>query len=192
MKYFLLFYSTALLATPVLADPFTYGPDSCEFQITFPEKPYIETKCAAGGTSCTEVATYTKVVGAGSSTNFRVTCNPITPDEVSKYTPTILEETLKQMMKIASLTPYDIKSGADDGYKNATALSLSEKDGKAFIYSGQIWTGQTSMFTIEAEMIGEQNDDIQKTFATILKNTYPKHHPPGSKGTPAKEKKKPS
>jgi len=178
MKSLLIFSSILALSSPAMAAPFTYAPKDCEFQITFPEKPFIETKCAANGKECSEIVTYTKAIGAESSTNFRVSCNPISANDITKYTPSILEETLKQMVKSNGLEPYDTQSGEKDGYKNASTLSLSQRDTKPLIYNGQIWAGEKSLFTLEAEMVGSQNNEIEKIFAEILKNTYPKDHPP--------------
>lgn len=178
MKNFLLFCSTFALSAQVWAAPYTYSPDNCEFQITFPEKPFIEKKCEKNATNCVEVVSYTKAVGTEASTHFRVTCNAIEASESAKYTTEIIEETLNQLVKSNNLVPYNSQSSDKNGYKSASTISLSERNGKPLIYNGQIWLGQTSMFTVEAEMIGHQNDEIQKTFASILKNTYPKNLKP--------------
>lgn len=188
MKNILLFCSALALSSTAWAAPYTYSPADCEFQTTFPEKPFIEKKCGQNANNCTEVASFTKAVGADSSTNFRVTCNPISATEAAKYTPEIIEETLNQLVKSNNLVPYNAQSAEKDGYKNASAISLSQRDGKSLIYNGQIWMGKTSMFTIEAEMVGSQNDEVEKTFANIMKNTYPKNRPPVAETpAPAKE-----
>lgn len=178
MRRLFLFCSALAIASPAFAEPYTYSPRDCEFQITFPEKPFIETKCSSGDKDCAEIATYTKAIGIDSSTSFRASCHSITASEQKTYTPEILEETLKQMIKSSGLEAYDSKSGEKDGYRNASAISLAERDGKALVYNGQIWAGKTSMFTLEAEMLGKQNDEIEKTFVDILKKTYPKNLPP--------------
>lgn len=178
MKNILLFCSVMALAAPVMAEPYTYGPDNCEFQVTFPEKPFIEKKCGQNGNDCAEVATYTKAVGAESSTNFRVSCNPLAASEIQKYTPAIIEETLKQLVKSNNLTPYNSQSSDANGYKSASSIALSERDGKPLIYNGQIWIGKKSMFTVEAEMLGATNSEVEKTFVGIMKNMYPKDRTP--------------
>jgi hypothetical protein len=167
-----------LLSSPAAAEPFTYAPEHCEFQITFPEKPFIEKKCGKSVTDCAEVATYTKAIGTTSSTHFRVTCNPVTPAEIEKYTTPIIEETLKQLVISNNLIPYDSNSSETDGYKNSSTISLSMRDEKPVIYNAQIWLGKKSMFTLEGEMVGEENNDIQATFAEVLRNTYPKDRKP--------------
>lgn len=188
MKQILLFSAAALLAVPTMAAPYTYGPENCEFQITFPEKPFIEKKCGQSVGDCAEVVTFTKAVGADSSTNFRVTCNPVTAADVEKYTPEIIAETLNQLVKSNNLIPYNAQSSEENGYRSASTVSLSERDGKPLIYNGQIWLGKKSMFTIEAEMLGSKNDEIEKTFVSIMRNTYPKDKPPAPAAT--KETKK--
>jgi hypothetical protein len=195
MKKFLLPVCLTLCSLPAMAEPFTYGPEPCEFQVTFPEKPLIEKKCSGVGIdNCTEVVSFTKTAGVNSSTYFRVTCTSIKGDEVSKYTPAIIEETLRQLLKSNNLEAYDIQSAETDGYKNASAISLSVRDDKSLIYNAQMWLGKKSMLTLEAEMAGDQNDAIEKTFADILKNSYPKDRPPTPASNPAPDapKEKPS
>ena len=179
MKNILIFCSALALASPaVFAEPYTYAPDNCEFQVTFPEKPFIEKKCGQTANDCAEVATFTKAIGSESSTNFRVSCNPIAADEIKKYTPDIIEETLKQLVKSNNLTPYNSQSSDADGYKSASSIALSERNGKPLIYNGQIWIGKKSMFTVEAEMAGDSNSEVEKVFVGIMKNMYPKDRPP--------------
>ena len=160
--------------SPTMAAPFTYAPKHCEFQITFPEKPFIEQKCGQKADSCTEVVSFTKAVGNDASTNFRVTCNALKPAEIETYSQPIVEETLLQLVKSAQLTPYDVVSDNKGAYTSSSILSIGERDGRPIIYNAQIWMGSKSMFTIEAEMLGNKNDIIEKTFADILKSTFPK------------------
>jgi hypothetical protein len=169
-----------LLSSPALAEPFTFGPDDCEFQTTFPEKPFIEKKCSQNSADCTVVTTFTKAVGTSASTNFRVTCNPLDANEAEKYTPKIIEETLKKLVQSNNLIIYDIQSSKNDTYKSASAISVSQRDEKALVYNAQIWVGKKSIFTIEGEMIGDGNEVIQETFANILRNTYAKDRKPNA------------
>lgn len=194
MKYFLLFCTVASLAAPSMAEPFTYGPDTCEFQTTFPEKPFIQKKCApsteTNSTACTEVVTFTKALGADASTDFRVTCQAISDKEREQYTSAILEETLKKMSKDKGLEVYSSHAEDKGIYHTATALSLSERDGKPLMYSSQLWVGKKSMFTVESEIIGNKNPEIEKVFADILKKTYPKDTPPAPQTEKTEKKQK--
>jgi len=42
------------------------------------------------------------------------------------------------------------------------------------MYSGQIWIGEKSLFTLEANMKGPQEKSVEETFVSILRETYPK------------------
>ena len=168
-------------ASPALAEPYTYAPDGCEITTTFPEKPFFQTKCTGpeNARDCAEIVTYTKTdTEAGASVNFRMSCRVQDQTELNKYTPEIVEETLRQMITSAGLEPFNIVSKAEDGFRKTSAISIGEKAGKADIFSGQIWIGKSSMFTLEAEMIGPKNDKLEAVFADVLRNTHAKNMVP--------------
>lgn len=167
-----------LLSSPALAESFTYGPEDCEFQITFPEKPFIEKKCGQKVNDCSVVTTYTKAVGTSASTHFRATCLPLKTDEADKYTPALIEETLRKLVQSNDLIVYDLQNSNHDSYRSSSAISISQRNEKPLVYNAQIWVGKKSIFTIEGEMVGDSNDVIQETFATILRNTYAKDRKP--------------
>lgn len=176
--------TSIVLASPALAEPFTYAPDGCEITSTFPEKPFFQTKCTGpeNARDCTEIVTYTKTDNAsGSSINFRMSCRIEDKVALDKYTPEIVEETLRQMITTAGLEPFNIQSKEEDGFRKTSALSIGEKGGKADIFSGQIWIGKSSMFTLEAEMIGPKNDKLEAVFADVLRNTHAKNMVPAAK-----------
>lgn len=161
-----------------MAEPFTYAPDGCEITTTFPEKPFFQTKCTGpeNARDCAEIVTYTKTdTEAGAAINFRMSCRVQDLAELEKYTPEIVEETLRQMITSAGLEPFNIVSKAEDGFRKTSAISIGEKGGKADIFSGQIWIGKTSMFTLEAEMIGPKNEKLEAVFAEVLRNTHAKN-----------------
>ena len=167
-----------LAPSPALAAPFTYAPEHCEFKITFPEKPYFEQKCTSGEKKqCAEVVTYTKVVAAESSVNFRVTCNQQDPGELARYTPAIMEETIKQLVSDANLEFDHTEMMEKDGYKSAAAVSIGTRGDRDIVYTGQIWIGKTSLFTLEADMTGPQDAEADKVFTDILKSMKPKKEP---------------
>ncbi len=173
-----------ILASPAMAEPFTYAPDGCEITSTFPEKPFFQTKCSGpeNARDCSEIVTYTKTdIATGSSINFRLSCRVEEAAELEKYTPEIVEETLRQMITSAGLEPYNIVSNAEDGFRKSSALSIGEKGGKEEILSGQIWIGKSSMFTLEAGMLGPKNEKLETIFADILRNTHAKNMVPNLK-----------
>jgi len=157
------------------AEPFTYAPDFCDMQVTFPEKPFIETKCLNAGAerNCTDIVTFKKIAPPDASVNFRVTCVEYTPEELATYTNEIVEKTLEKLLSDQGFEAYDVSSDDVDDVRRSTTMSVGTKDNIPYIYSGQIWIGKKSMFTIEAQMKGDKNDDIEATFANILRETYP-------------------
>lgn len=161
--------------SPAFAAPFTYAPETCEFKITYPEKPYIEQKCTTGDTKvCSEVVTYTKVISAETSVNVRVSCSKHDAKELEKYTPEIMKETVQRMTSQAKMDVEDIKTTEIEGYKSASAVNIGERGGRDILYTAQVWMGKTSLFTIEADMTGPQDAQADALFTDILKSMQPK------------------
>jgi hypothetical protein len=162
-------------SAPALAAPFTYAPETCEFEISFPEKPYIEQKCTTGDKKiCTEVVTYTRVISAETSVNIRITCKAENEKELAKYTPELMEATIKQMTSQAKMDVETISSQEVQGYKSATAVNLGERGGREIMYTAQLWSGKTSLFTLEADMTGPQDPQADQIFTDVLKSMKPK------------------
>lgn len=166
---------TIMTASPAQAEPYTYEPKGCEFKITFPEKPYMQQKCTSGeDKKCTEVVTYTKVLSAESSVDFRITCDALNEDEHAAYTPEALEASVRDMAQGSNVDVNDIQSSAKDGYRVAAMVSLGMRGEREIFYTGQSWLGKTSLFRIEANMQGPQDDKTDKLFTEILKSMAPK------------------
>lgn len=179
----------SVLASPALAEPFTYAPETCEFQIAFPEKPYIEQRCTTGDTkTCSEVLTYTKVINAETSVNVRVTCKKEDEKELAKYTPEIMKETIKHMTSQAKMDVETISTAEVQGYKSATAVNLGERAGREIMYTAQVWIGKTSLFSLEADTTGPQDQKADEIFTEILKSMKPKN----LKVDPAEQSAKPT
>lgn len=160
----------ATFPATVFAAPYVHAPQTCEFTITFPEKPHSETKCSAQSEACAEVVTFAKVPHIGASINFRVSCLPLTEKDVATYTPEVMKQTLSRMLEEAHLPPYSLEAEEKDGVKRASSVSLGTRNGQDVMYTGQIWVGRHSMLTVEGEMQGPQNDTLDRIFAEILKS----------------------
>lgn len=159
------------------AEPFVYAPENCDMRVGFPEKPFIEKKCVthADKQECTDVVTYKKVVPPEASVTFRITCVEYPKSELETYTPEIVEKTLNKLLKDQGLEAYDIQSETVDNMQRSTSMSIgTNDDGVAYMYSGQIWIGEKSLFTLEANMKGPQEKSVEETFVSILRETYPK------------------
>lgn len=173
-----------LPSASALAAPFTYAPPSCEFKIAFPEKPFIEQKCTgADKKECTEVVNFTKAFGTDTSVNFRITCNAYDPSELSKYTTDVMKETLTKMITDASLQANNIEAQERDGFKSVAAVNIGTRGDRDIFYTGQIWIGKTSLFTLEGDITGVQSPESDELFSQVLKSMAPKNLP---------EKKEPS
>lgn len=160
------------------AAPFIYGPTSCDFTVTFPEKPFIEKKCADG--TCVEVVTYTQMSEA-SSINFRTTCNPQDAKAVSLYEAEDLKKTLLSMVKEAKLETYDSDSAVlEDKTKTAVAMATGRRNDRDVLYIGQMWVGKKSVLTIEGEMQGPENKKLEEAYMGILKSLHSKNAPPAT------------
>ncbi len=189
MKYASLLLTAGLLLAPLpaLAEPYTYGPDPCEFKMTFPEKPLIEQKCTDGEKkACAEIVTYTKIVTAEASVNFRITCTAADPKELERYTPEIMVETVKQMLTEANLEGDPPKATTQNGYKVAATVGTGVRGDRDVIYTAQLWIGEKSIFSLEADMSGPQDDKTDKLFTQVLGSMQSKTRPP----KPAAEKTK--
>lgn len=159
------------------AEPFIYAPENCDMRVGFPEKPIIEKKCVthAEKQECTDVVTYKKIAPPQSSVTFRITCVEYPKSELATYTPEIVEKTLNKLLKDQGLEPFDIQSETVDNMQRSTSMSIGTDDeGIAYMYSGQIWIGQKSLFTLEGNMKGPQEKSVEETFVSILRETYPK------------------
>ncbi len=157
------------------AGPFTYSPAHCEFNITFPEKPFIEEKCSGTDKKdCDEVVTFTKAIDA-SSVNFRVTCLKEDSKILETYTHDALLSSLDTMVKEAGVESFAKDSATIDGYiKSAVNLASGVRNEREIVYTGQIWTGKTSILNMEGEMAGPQNKQIDDIYSEILKSISPK------------------
>lgn len=174
-----------LLSFPAAAEPFTYAPPHCDFTITFPEKPFIEEKCTSDkAKACDEVLTYTQMAGPA-SLNFRVTCIKDDPKILATYKTTNLTSTLDDMVKDTGLTSYGADAAEmENGIKTAVNLAGGIRNDREVVYTGQVWLGKNSIFSLEGEMSGPEDKKINEVYTQILKSVMPK-------GTEAEAKAKP-
>lgn len=165
---------SALTPNAAMAKPYTYAPQHCDTQITFPEEPLIENRCMTKGDQkdCSDVVTFKKIFIPDGSVNVRVTCVAYDKKELDTYTPEVVEETLKRLLSDQNMEAYDVTSDSADGIRRSTSLSVGSQDNVPYVYTGQIWIGDKSMFTLEISMKGAKNDQVDKLFAEILSSTH--------------------
>lgn len=147
-----------------------YAPDHCEFEIKFPEEPLSSHRCDdATGKRCYDLVTFTQVYELSSTVSFKVICNPIDKGVHEQYSPAVMEATLKAMTQGKMLKSFDSSVREDAAYKQAGLVGEGRVGRTPTIYIAQLWIGQKSALSVEAELIGDPDDAADKLYSDILK-----------------------
>lgn len=146
-----------------------FAPDFCDFEITFPEAPVVQQKCIPDG-GCFEVNSYTMVYDLQTTVDVTVTCNPSTPDAYEQYNEAVMKAALAGMIENKNLTSHEVRYQTlkDEKVKNAALTGAGMTGRSEKIYSGQLWIGPNSVFTVQAELIGSAHVDADESFRDIL------------------------
>ncbi len=159
---------TSVQAQEPLKPPFIYSPPSCDFEIKFPEKFFKHQKCVDG--ACSEIVSYAKTI-KDSTGDVRLTCDAKTADDITKIKNTDLKASAKELADNAGLRSYGEDTATlPDGTLSAVTIALGNRGDKETIYTGQYWIGKKSLLTLEAEMRGPSNKDIEKIYTDILES----------------------
>ena len=148
------------------ATSFRFAPDFCDFSIEFPEAPAIAQKCVQE--KCYDVHSYTMVYDLQTTVDVSVTCAPSTPADFKRYNDRVLKAALYGMIDNRNLKSHEISFKEDKTTKNAILIGEGITGSQEKIYSGQLWIGPNSVFTVQAELIGAAHDVADKSFGTIL------------------------
>jgi hypothetical protein len=151
---------------------FEYSPDFCEFSVKFPEEPYKTKRCdGENETKCYELTSFTQVFLMRATVNFRVICNPLDPSVYEKFSPQVMETTLKAMTAgtIAKTFNSDYSEDEQKRFKQAGLVGEGVVGQTPAIYIAQMWLGKQSALTVQAELIGEADDEADKLYSDILK-----------------------
>jgi hypothetical protein len=178
MKIFWIAASVCLLVmTPFISyaadekvtveNPGRFAPDFCDFEITFPEKPSIAQKCIPDG-DCYEVHSYTMVYDLQTTVDMTVSCNPSTPAAYEQYSEGVMKAALAGMVENRNLSAHETRFNDLKGTKNASITGTGKTGAQDKIYTGQLWIGPNSVFTVQAELIGGAHPDADKAFGDIL------------------------
>lgn len=146
-----------------------FAPDFCDFEITFPEAPVVQQKCIPDG-DCFQVNSYTMVYDLQTTVDVTVTCNPSTPSAYEQYNEAVMKAALSGMVENKNLTSHEVRYQTlkDEKVKNAALTGAGITGRSEKIYSGQLWIGENSVFTVQAELIGGAHADADKSFHDIL------------------------
>lgn len=151
-----------------------YAPDYCEFNITFPEEPYIEQRCEGNkGQQCYDMASFTRVHDMAATVKFRVICNPVDPSVKDAYSGDVMQATLRAMTKNTLVKTHNTAFRKGKNYKQASLVGEGRVGNTDMIYIGQLWIGKKSAFTLEAELIGAAHESADELFSKILRSVGP-------------------
>lgn len=146
-----------------------FAPDFCDFEITFPEPPAVAQKCVPNG-GCYTVNSYTMVYDLQTTVDVSVSCSPSTPARYKQYNEPVMKAAIAGMIQDQNLKNPDIQIKEYENTKSAAITGVGQKGMSEKIYSAQIWIGQNSVFTIQAELIGSTHEKADKTFRDILQS----------------------
>lgn len=158
-------------------NPGYFSPPPCDFEITFPEKPYLAQKCMPDGKTCYNLYSYTMVYDLHTTVDVSVTCNKSTPAEFKRYNEAVMKAALTGMIAERNLSNHSISYREDKETRSASLSGTGVTGAQEKIYTSQIWVGQHSVFTVQAELIGGEHKDADKTFSDILKSVKLKEKP---------------
>ena len=160
-------------AAPV-SMPHVYAPDYCEFKVAFPEEPYKTRRCdSETQTKCVDQISFTQFFDMASTVNFRVMCSPLSEGVVKEYDEEVMKATLRALTKQNVDMEHNIGYREGDNYKQAALVGEGTSGRTPMIYIAQMWLGEHSSFTVEAELIGNAHDEADVLFRDILRSIVP-------------------
>ena len=156
-------------ALPATAADYAYAPEGCEFRMELPGEPSLSRKCSPDNPEiCRDMTGYTKVFGMDATVNINITCNPAPPNMYEQYNGDVMQATMEAMMGKDQLADYQTGYQEFDVAKEAVLLGMGKTGNNDRVFVAQLWIGQKSVFTVEAELIGQKTDEADKMFADIL------------------------
>lgn len=161
--------------------PYVYAPEDCDFQVTFPDTPGTARRCPPGTNKCYAVTSYTMVFDLHTTIDVSVTCTPSTEANSERYSEKVMRTALQGMVARTGITDYNINFDDSDGIRQATLTGTGSVGRQGKIYTAQIWAGPTSVFTVQAELVGGAHPKADPLFRDILQSMKLKEEPPPEK-----------
>ncbi|NCO03013.1 MAG: hypothetical protein GW903_02340 [Alphaproteobacteria bacterium] len=160
--------------TSVEDTSYRFAPDTCDFEITFPEEPYTSRRCPEGTGKCYQLKGYTMVYDMRTTIDVSVTCVPSNPQSYERYTEPVMRAALKGMAPRAQIDSFDINFVDLETHRHASLNGQGGNGSQAKIYSAQLWSGQNSLMTVEAKLVGQSHPQADAVFSEILKSLHEK------------------
>lgn len=147
---------------------YIYNEDGCDFVLTLPSRPYATQRCPEVN-KCYSLLTYTTLYESGANLNVNFTCNPSKPLNFTNYNEEAMRLTLDGMAKSKGMTQYVIDYRDLEVARTASLGANKSRDvAQGGIYAAQIWSGQKSILTLEAELVGPGNPEASAALRKIL------------------------
>lgn len=159
--------------TPILPTlTYTYDQEFCDFKIQFPTPPELEDITSFTGTDLPATSiSFLKTFDLDKALRVNANCKAITKDVRNYITQTSLDQELAAIEKDNKI---DVIRTSNKGYPKRRlriATLVGEREGKddgMYIY--QVWVSDTSIFTLEVEVVGPEHEDVDKMLIAILKS----------------------
>lgn len=153
-----------------------YTPEQCEFAASLPGPPHRERRCPdddAKSPKCHEVVSFTKVFDLSATLTFRLTCNPLEAGMYERYDTAVMKATLEGMVASTSdIKDHQITLSEQDNARVASLVGAGELGLTPTMYVAQLWIGRKSIFTVEAQLIGEEHKNADEAFRDILSSIH--------------------
>lgn len=173
MAYIVIFLSLLITSPYALAqEPYVYHPGGCDFEATFPKKPDLKRRCPSDpDQDCFQVAQFTKIFAANAMVNVEVSCTPVSQDMLTKYDQEVMTNVLKGLLRQQNLKSMPEAVYNETDFARIVAASAVKRSGFTDkIYVAQLWAGDQSIMTLEAEAGGVENKQADQLFANILRS----------------------
>ena len=146
-----------------------YGPDNCDFQMTFPEEPYTAKRCPNGiDNKCYQLTNYTMVYDMQTSVDISVSCVASPPENYERYNERVIKAALAGMVSAEQLEEYEIYTKEEDGIRVGSILGGQDYNNQPGIYNAQLWVGPNSILTVEGKLVGNEHKEADESFTKII------------------------
>lgn len=178
-----IFLIALLFTVPAFAENGSrYAPDHCGFEITFPAEPSISRECDGNDQRrCYDLVTYTKTFGIDASIRVKAICNPVGDDIYKRYSTDVMEATLRAMTNKNVIETFEMNSRDEGSYKQSSLIGAGMQGTSSTLYIAQLWIDRQSAFSVEAELLGPENDEADRFFSAILQSVHIKDNEAASK-----------
>lgn len=171
----ILFISSAIAASPAMADGYTYQPDGCDFAVELPSAPVEMRTCHPDiPEKCEQVQSFTKVFDLNATINIYLTCRPMVGASRMDYNRDLSTALLAAQPGVKSLETHQTTFFEDDDYTVAGLLGAgpSASGNDVMIYSASFWVTDNSLLTVRGELIGANAEEADNMFSEILRNIH--------------------